>query len=271
MINIVTAFPGEARPLIDFLGLTDKDTRGPGTLYRNGNCRLVVSGGGKDRAAAATAWLQGTGPLKGNAAWLNVGIAGHASRPVGDGALAHRITDHGTGQSWYPPQVHGLTLATDNLVTVDRPETAYPEHGYYDMEATGFYPVACRSTTAELVQCYKVVSDNRDNPVAGVTPKLAEALITNRLADIARLVTALDKLSDVVIGRRVPEDRIAWFTSRWRFTVSQQHQLEKLLARWDALLPEQPPWCGELQTRHQARQVLHWLEQRIKAVPVRLG
>lgn len=271
MINIVTAFPGEARPLIDCLGLTAKDTRGPGTLYHSGKCRLVVSGGGKARAAAATAWLQETGPLNGNAAWLNVGIAGHASRPVGDGALAHRITDHETGQSWYPPQVHGLILTTDTLVTVDIPESAYPEHVLYDMEATGFYPVACRSTTAELVQCYKVVSDNRDNPVAGVTPSQAEALISGRLADITRLVTVLDELSDAVIGRRVPENSITRFTSRWRFTVSQRHQLEKLLTRWDALLPEQPPWCNELQTRQQASQVLHWLEQRINAVPVRLG
>jgi hypothetical protein len=271
VINIVTAFPGEARPLIDCLGLTDRDTRGPATLYRNDKCRLVISGAGKIKAAAATAWLQETGPVNGNAAWLNIGIAGHASRPVGDAALAHRITDHGTGQSWYPPQVHGLTLATDNLVTVDIPQTGYPEHVLYDMEAAGFYPVACRSTTAELVHCYKVVSDNRDNPVAGVTPRQGEALISDRLADITRLVTALDELSDAVIDRRVPESSIAQFTSHWRFTVSQRHQLEKLLARWDALLPGQPPWCDDLQTRQQASQVLRWLEQRINAVPVRLG
>jgi len=271
MINIVTAYPGEARPLIDCLGLTDRDTRGPGTLYRNEKCRLVISGAGKDQAAGATAWLQETAPVSANAAWLNIGIAGHASRPVGDAALAHRITDHVTGQSWYPPQVHGLDLATDDLITVEIPETGYPENSLYDMEAAGFYPVACRSTTAELVQCYKVVSDNRDNPVAGVTPKQGVALITDRLADINRLVTVLDELSDAVIDRRVPENSIVQFTSHWHFTVSQRHQLEKLLARWDALLPEQPHWCAELQTRQQASQVLHWLEQRINAVPVRLG
>jgi hypothetical protein len=271
MINIVTAFPGEARPLIDCLGLTDKDTQGPGTLYRNEKCRLVISGAGKIQAAAATAWLQDSGPVNGNTAWLNIGIAGHASRPVGEGALAHRITDHGTGKSWYPPQAHGLTLATDNLITVDIAQTGYPQDVLYDMEAAGFFPVACRSTIAELVQCYKVVSDNRNNPVAGVTPGQGEALITDRLADITRLVRVLDELSDAVIDRRVPENSIARFTSHWRFTVSQRHQLEKLLARWDAMLPEQPPWCDELQTRQQASQVLHWLKQRINAVPVRLG
>ncbi len=270
MINIVTAFPGEARPLIDHLGLTDRDSRGPVSLYRNATHRLVISGAGKTRAAAATAWLQAIDTVK-NAAWLNIGIAGHASRPVGAGVLAHRITDHGTGKSWYPPQVHGLTLATDNLITVDKPETAYPEHALYDMEAAGFYPVACRSTSAELVQCYKIVSDNRDSSVAGITPKSGAALIADRLADITTLVTALDELSDSVIARQVPGNTLAQFTGHWRFTVAQQHQLEKLLARWAALLPKQPPWCDELQARQQASQVLHWLEQHLNSVPVRLG
>jgi hypothetical protein len=271
MINIVTAFPGEARPLIACLGLTDKDTRGPCTLYRNENRRLVISGAGKTRAAAATAWLQETGPASGNAAWLNIGIAGHACRPVGEGALAHRITDRTTGQSWYPPQAHGLTLSTDNLVTVDLAETGYPEVALYDMEATGFYPMACRTSTAELVQCYKVVSDNRDNPVTGVSPRQGEALITDRLVDITKLVTALEALSDALDARAIPNERLGMFTDHWRFTVSQRHQLEKLLSRWDALLPDQPVWCSELQTHQQASKVLNWLEQRINAVPVRLG
>lgn len=271
MINIVMAFPGEARPLIDCLGLAGRDTRGPATLYRNETHRLVIAGAGKIRAAAATAWLQETGPDSRHAAWLNIGIAGHASRPVGSGVLAHRITDHGTGKSWYPPQAHGLTMATDNLITVDKPETGYPENALYDMEAAGFYPVACRTTTAELVQCYKVVSDNRDNPVAGVTPKSGAALIVDRLAEITKLLTALDKLRAAVSARRGSANNLAQFTNHCHFTVSQQHQLEKLLVRWDALLPEQPPWCDELQAQQQASQVLHWLEQHLNSVPVRLG
>jgi len=271
MINIVTAFPGEARPLIDSLGLTDRDTRGPCTHYRNSKCRLVISGAGKTRVAAATAWLQETGPASRTTAWLNIGLAGHANRPVGEGVLAHRITDHGTGQRWYPPQVHGLRLSTDNLVTVDRPETGYPEAALYDMEAAGFYPVACRTTTAELVQCYKVVSDNRDNPVADVTPKQGEALIAGRLADITGLIAALEVLSEALNTRAIPDADLGMFRDRWHFTVSQQHQLGKLLARWGALLPGQPVWCDELQAQQQAGQVLNWLEQHINAVPVRLG
>ena len=271
MINIVTAFPGEARPLIDCLGLTDRDAQGPYTQYRNENRRLVISGAGKIQSAAATAWLQETGPGSHNAAWLNIGIAGHANRTIGEGALAHRITDHGTGQSWYPPQAHGLQLSTDNLVTVDRPETGYPEAALYDMEAAGFYPVACRSTTAELAQCYKVISDNRDNPVASMTPKQGEALITGRLADITGLVAALEALSDALAARAIPDESLGMFRDRWRFTVAQQHQLKKLLARWNAVLPDQPVWCDELQSHQQASQVLNWLEQRINAVPVRLG
>ena len=271
MINLVTAFPGEARPLIAHLGLSDRCDKGPYPLYRNENRRLVISGGGKVQAAGATAWLQDTDPASVNAAWLNIGIAGHACRSVGEGVLAHRITDHGTGQNWYPPQVHGLTLTTDHLITVDQPETAYPEVALYEMEAAAFYPVACRTSTAELVQCYKVVSDNRDTPIAGMTPKVGEALITDRLAEITRLVSALEALSEALNARTIADERLGVFLDRWRFTVSQRHQLEKLLRRWDALLPDQPVWCKELRTRPEAGKVLHWLEQRINAVPVRLG
>jgi hypothetical protein len=58
---------------------------------------------------------------------------------------------------------------------------------------------------------------------------------------------------------------------RWHFTVSQRHQLAKLLTRWDALLPDQPVWCKELRSHREASRALHWIEQRINAVPVRLG
>lgn len=270
MINIVTAFPGEARPLIAHLGVSDRYEEGPYTLYRNENRRLLITGGGKAQATAATGWLRDTDPASANAAWLNIGIAGHACRSIGEGVLAHHITDRGTGQNWYPPQVHGLTEPSDRLITVDQPETAYPEVALYDMEAAAFYPVACRTSTAELVQCYKVVSDNRDTPIAAITPKLGEALITDRLADITRVVTTLEALSEALNARTIADERLGVFMDRWHFTVSQGHQLEKLLRRWDALLPDQPVWCKELRTRQEASKVLHWLEQRINAVPVRL-
>lgn len=269
MINIVTAFPGEARPLIEPLGLTDRAARGGYTLYHNDHRRLLISGAGKVQAAAAVGWLRGADPAR-HQAWLNIGIAGHGNGHIGAGLLAHRITDMATGKNWYPPQVHGLSLPTDNLLSVDRPETGYPVNCLYDMEAAGFYPVACRTTTTELVQCYKVISDNRDNPVAGVTQEQGEALIADRLTDICRLVTALERLSDRVTSRQIAGNSLARFTNHWHFTVSQRHQLERLLVRWDARLPDQPVWCDELQTRQQASQVLHWLEHRLDTEPVRL-
>jgi len=272
MITIVTAFAGEARPLIAALGLSRRTTRETCTLYSGGRRRLLITGPGKARVAHAIAALQATEPaIRDGGAWLNIGIAGHPSLEIGTGALAHRITDRETGKSRFPPQVHGLALATENLVTVDRPEPDYPEPALYDMEASGFHAAACRGTTAELVQCYKVVSDNREHALAQVTPRHGETLIADRLDEIDALVTTLETLADRRRGRSIPEQQLGRFTRHWHFTVTQRHQLGRLLARWNALLPEQPVWCAELERLAGSRQVLGWIEQRLDDVPVRLG
>ena len=50
-------------------------------------------------------------------------------------------------------------------------ETAYPKDAAYDMEAAGFYAQAAGLTTTDLVHVFKIVSDNRENPVSKVDPK----------------------------------------------------------------------------------------------------
>jgi hypothetical protein len=271
VINIVTAFSGEARPLIDFYRLTDKETSGLFPLFRNGCRQLVISGPGKIQAAAATAWLQGLAEDNRPAAWLNIGIAGHASRTIGSGALANRITDHASGRNWYPPHVHGLDLPTERLLTVDLPETGYRETSLYDMEASGFYPIACRSTTAELVHCYKVVSDNRMHTLSRSTASRGSALVADRLAEIDVLIEWLGTTVRTLSDRRPPLEIIDNITEHWYFSVAQRHRLLKLIARWQALLPEQPLVISRLQRLGKAGDVLDWLERRLDSLPVKLG
>jgi nucleoside phosphorylase len=196
MINIVVALPAEARPLLDHFRLLDKQHNTAFPIYRNPDMALIVSGPGKVAAAAATALLAGTGTSHTRAAWLNIGIAGHAHHAIGSGYLAHRITDRATGTNWYPPQIHDLPMPTENLCTVDRPEDDYPAVVLYEMEASGFFPVASRFSSSELVQCFKVISDNRTQATTAVTAKLCTQLITGRLADIEQLVNALSGMAD---------------------------------------------------------------------------
>ena len=196
MINIVVALPAEARPLLDHFRLRDRQHNMVFPIYRNTDMALIVSGSGKVAAAAATALLAGTGTPHSRAAWLNIGIAGHAHHAIGSGYIAHRITDSATGKNWSPPQLHELSTPTESLYTVDRPEDDYPTTALYEMEASGFLPVANRFSSSELVQCFKVISDNRTQATTAVTAKLCAQLITARLADIEQLVNALSGMAD---------------------------------------------------------------------------
>jgi nucleoside phosphorylase len=195
MLNIVVALPAEARPLLEHFRLRDKQHNTAFPLYRNADMALIVSGPGKVAAAAATALLAETGTTRSTTAWLNIGIAGHAHHAIGSGFIAHRITDSATGKNWYPPQIHDLSMPTENLYTVDRPEDDYPTAALYEMEASGFFPVACRFSSSELVQCFKVVSDNRTQATTAVTAKVCAQLITEKLTDIEQLVNTLSGMA----------------------------------------------------------------------------
>ena len=266
MINFIVALPAEARPLTDFFRLRDKDTSGPFPVYRNDTVALAVSGIGKVQAAAATAYLQGLMRETRHCAWLNLGIAGHAHRGIGEGLLAHCITDHTSGRSWYPPQVHRLAIPTDSLLTVEAPAEEYRENTLHDMEATGFYPIACRSATAELVQCYKIVSDNREQPATAVTAGQCAELIAERLAEIDDLADTLAATASELAGWHTLRTDLEEFTQRWRFSVSQQHQLARLVRRRETLTPDLPVWCEEFRSRKNADEVLRWLRQSVESL-----
>jgi adenosylhomocysteine nucleosidase len=266
VINIMVALPAEARPLITHYKLQHKQNSAAFPLYRNADMALVVSGPGKVSAAAATAVLAGSRDTQQHAAWLNIGIAGHASLATGKGFIAHRITDSATGNSWYPPQTLDLSAPTDKLITVDHPENDYPENALYDMEASGFYPVACRFSTSELVQCYKIVSDNRECSTRTVTAKLCEQLVARNLESIDALVAALGKLAQEYSTWHTPHAALEQLAGQWHFTVSQQHQLAQLVRRWKALLPGQPLRFSQLDNQKKAAGVLHCLEKHLDAL-----
>ena len=263
MINLVVALKAEARPLIRHYELHNRHADSALPVYLGTDMALVVSGPGKAAAATATTWLQGLSPENKRNTWLNIGIAGHATLATGDGRIANRITEHATNRSWYPPQVHDLDIATGRLLTVDSPENDYRVDALYDMEAAGFYPAACRFSSSELVQCFKVVSDNRQHANTKITAKHCEQLIGNQMKTINSLVETLGSMQKHYNSWHAPHPDLERLGEQWHFTVSQQHQLAKLLKCWMVLSPEQPAWSHELEKKNTAAEVLHCLEQQL--------
>ena len=266
MINLVVALPAEARPLMARYRLTDKTTLGGFRIYRNAGMSLIISGPGKIAAAAATALLAGCNAAGEQAAWLNIGIAGHATHATGESLLVHRITDHATGKSWYPPQLFDLATTTASLLTVDRPEESYQQEVAYDMEASGYYAVAARFSSTELVQCFKVVSDNREHSSAAITAESCAQLVTQSLDEIDPLLDALSALARDQDRWHAAPAGLEQLARQWHFTVSQQHQLAELARRWKVLVPDQPLWLNAFDNSKKAAEVLQCLQQHLDAL-----
>lgn len=271
MIRLVVALAPEARPLIDHFRLHRRASTDAYPIYENDTMGLVVSGVGKVRAAAAVAYLHALRGLVADAPWLNIGIAGDRERAVGTGVLAHRIRDAATQKNWYPPLVFTPPCETTALLTVDAPVRAYPSDWAVDMEAAGFYPTACQFSTAELVHCFKIVSDNDDTPMETVGAKATKALVAQQLDVIETLVDKLEQLATLL--SRIHADPPAYddFLKQCHFTVTERHRLRQLLRRWHLLVPAEDPLSAGGPASRRASEVLGTLERRLRALSSESG
>ena len=269
MLRFVVALEAEARPLIERYRLFRKGS-GAFSWYRRDRVALVVSGIGKTAAAAAVSYLHLAAGGKRHAAWLNVGIAGHGARPVGEALLAHKIRDRSSGRSWYPPQVFAPPCATDLVTTVDQPELGYDEPGAFDMEASGFYATACRFASAELVQCLKVVSDGPGAAAEKLTSKAVRGLIEDRLAMVEAVAGECRRLSRELRRLEADPPELAECLERWRFTVTEERQLRLLLRRRRTLVPEMPLPLQEIGPV-RGKEVNQRLRQWLDGMPVALS
>jgi adenosylhomocysteine nucleosidase len=198
-INLVAALPAEAKPIITRFGLKRAQPNLGFPLYRREHISLVLSGPGKINAAAATAFLGALGNRREEAIWINLGVAAHAERPIGDVLLASSVADAGSGEVWHPSLPEIAPCPSGSLLTLERPDLGYEREDMVDMEASGLFPIACRFSSVELVQVLKVISDNRDNPARGLGAKQVSALMGKLLGTLEALLAALEKRAK---GRR---------------------------------------------------------------------
>jgi len=199
---------------------------------------LVISGPGRIPAGAAVAAVAATLP---SAAWLNVGIAGHARHPLGSPFLAHRVRDASSGRAWYPPLVFAPPCPTAGLTTVDTPCEDFPDDDLYDMEGAGFYEIAGRCAPHELVHCIKVVSDNHDNPARDLDAARVRALIGENLAAVETVVAELAALAGEQSRLLADPPGLEEVLAAAHFSVTRQRQLRHALRRWAVLCGDTDP------------------------------
>lgn len=233
-VNLIVALKAEAQPLIEFFELKPLPLDGTISTFGNHEVTLALAGMGKSAVAHAVQCINKTKQdcVK---AWLNIGIAGHGVFDVGQGFMADRIVDQTTMKTWYPQFVFQPVCRTGTLMTVENVETDYSDPVGYDMEASGFFPVAVNYSTIELVHSYKIVSDNPQNSVAKVTNLNINDLIKSKLSEIRCTIDSLKKLTEEVATRSSSDELLHQFLQRWRFSVTQQFQLKSLLRKSNVL------------------------------------
>lgn len=262
-LNWVVAFMPEAKVIIEEFGLKrieGKSAHFPTFESDSGEVGLVLSGMGKVQAAAATmSCLESSEGKPAATGWINFGIGGCSERRFGEAVLASKITDEGTGRSWYPVPTwkKQKDLPRLPLTTVDRPvEDTSMVKGIVEMEASGFYPVALKGSSTELTHVIKVVSDDPDHSFHDLDKGKVEELCRGAWAAVRDWGEAFREVVEQEAMRLADPPGYADWIARHRFTVTQQHQLRRLLQDWAALVPGSLPAAVDDVHPKQALQAL---------------
>lgn len=267
-VNIIVAHGLEAKALVRMLELERHHFSSEFVEYSNSNkLHLLVSGIGKEAITAAVTYLgeqqaSDSGEIR---AWLNIGIAGHRDAPLGNAWLGNKITDQSSGASAYPPQlIEGIEVGS--VVTVDEPENSYPLDAAYEMEASAFYAEATKYSTAELVQVFKVISDNLVNPISEIDIRSVPGLIA---AQAPQLQILIEGMSAIATQHNSSQRLPSYFSevcSKIHLTVNQKLQLRRLCQRYKALgMEEELSSAADLRVG-DARTLIQQLAERIDRI-----
>ncbi|MCF6312702.1 MAG: hypothetical protein L3J39_09655 [Verrucomicrobiales bacterium] len=237
----VVALMPEAKAVIRHFSLKKIKTASLFPIYQSGDQRvsLVVSGMGKIQSAAAVISLFHELDEAKGVAWINFGIAGHRDRELGELRWVNKLQDAGSEQKWYPPRLYrtGKRLASA-LLTVDQPGDYPAGDTLVDMEASGFYTMASRLSTRELVQCVKLVSDNAQQSWRDLDKGQVGRWVEQHMVSLVDFSDEMMSLSAQERSRCAPPAGLAEVLQEWRFSETERHQLHKILRRWQAMSVE---------------------------------
>ena len=148
---------------------------------------------------------------------------------------------------------------------MDRAERDYEEDSGYDMEASAFYNAAIRSSTAEFIQSYKVVSDHPQASVEKITKAGATQNIAARMDEITPLISTLQNGIADYRKIHVPSPHFDHIAQRWHFSETQKIQLQHLLRRAQVLFGTQFPIQATPESHKTAKGFLSALSETLAA------
>jgi len=214
MLIWVSALHCEAKPVIDHYRLKKSADHHAFDLYQNNDIVCIISGIGKIAVAAATAWAAALFCSRSNIAWINLGIAGSASDSVGGLFWINKITDQ-SDHHYFPVPTFKSSLEPRCCLTLNEPGNDYHADYLIDMEASAFFTTATRFSSAELVHCLKVISDNQDQPPSRDKAAIS-LLIQNCIKPITDFAEKLQALCE-------PFKQLDIEAATWKSIIEQAH------------------------------------------------
>ncbi len=228
MLIWVVALHCEAKPIIDFYRLKKSPHHHAFDCYQNDDMQCVIGGIGKISAAAATAWVAALNYQHGSICWINIGTAGAAEQMIGNIFWLNKITDSQSGRHYFPVPTFASGLQSTSCISLDQPSNDYCHTAIYDMEASAFFVTATRFSTAELVHCVKVISDNHEQQT-GYDKSAVSELIYNQLETIDGFVQKLLLLNRQLIDLEIASEQWQPILEQAHFSLTQQARLKPLL------------------------------------------
>lgn len=257
---LFAALPCEAKPFINRFKLKKELSVTAFTIYRNTDITLTVTGLGKSAMAAGVAYTLALFPASRLPVLLNIGIAGHSFYELGTVFAIEKITDQETGRNYYPQLIASPPCPTHTLVTVAQAQADYPSDSLYEMEASAFYETAIRFSSSELIQCIKIISDNKNHPSSQIKPAQVSLWVSDALPLIEEYSQQLSQLA----SQDQPSIAASYaeIIVQWHFTNSEKLQLNSLLNKRDVLTQHKPLNLAVV-PQASAKEVLNYLREEI--------
>ena len=261
-IFVFCALACEAKPLIDTWKLKKlAQPAMPFSLYRNATRVVVISGIGKVAMAGAVAFTLASFKLERLPILLNLGIAGHYHADLGTLFLAHKIIDSETARPFFPQLPFAVPCATHSIKTYSKPCTDYETDALFEMEAAGFYEMAVKFSSRELIQVVKIISDNVESSLASINEATVYAAINTHLSILETLIEQLIGLQRSASIDAITRDSHS-FSKQYHLSVSNGLKLTALLQRW--LLLKGNIFDYTQAPSGTAKELIRWLEVELE-------
>ncbi|MEE2745504.1 MAG: hypothetical protein VX617_01345 [Pseudomonadota bacterium] len=260
----VVALRSEAKAIFRHYQMSAIDNEGPYPIFKDltDDHWLAVSGVGRVNSAAATMYLHQISHSPPWSIWINIGIAGYGGDSYGELFLVDKIIERSTQRCLYPRLPICSALSSENLVTVDQPESSYPGIELYDMEGSAFFQIASRLTCQQLVIVLKIASDGPKSDINQLTSIEISRLISDKIQIISDLVSRVEDLAKIEFDRLSLPRVYFYLVEKWHFSKTQKHQLKRLINRWQSIFPlEDLPF--ELEKHNDAKSAIKGLNKKL--------